>query len=407
MMEFRILMEVIGSRSTPLLLTTLSVEVQTTAASAQCRQETDTYLNTSNPYGKDSCVPCGPGLTSEEGSTICHSDCFFTSVKHARIFNLTGLKGAHSIASGPSFTSRGYRYYHLFNMSLCGHPYKMAKCHSNISLSSGKSLSYNMTSPVCRMTVVPDPVVITTQTISLADQLVGIYEDMGDNSTNETTSVFAEKGGPVKNTSTFFLFKFHGSSSSEACPNGRSVWTTVLCDNTVGKGVLDLPARCPDGTCDGCRFEILWRTKFACPICTAFDYSRVRSSCESGKKTITYMWNQPRLCRDGVPLPPPKTSECSILEQSVGSAMKDFKVHFKGGKERGKKILKKIKDMASGRKKEKVTFDDDDDEYLSPYTWIQAKRRSQMTSIKHQRAQGNRLLCNCSKFILRTDQFKK
>ncbi|KAJ7388186.1 hypothetical protein OS493_039344 [Desmophyllum pertusum] len=120
------------------------------------------------------------------------------------------------------------------------------------------------------------------------------------------------------------------------------------------------------------------------------------------------MWNQPRLCRDGVPLPPPKTSECSILEQSVGSAMKDFKigiavvaalccahdlqhvlpvvqeqevdknvvwwdddeededeeVHFKVGKERGKKILKKIKDMASGRKKEKVTFDDDDDEYF-------------------------------------------
>lgn len=33
-----------------------------------------------------------------------------------------------------------------------------------------------------------------------------------------------------------------------------------------------------------------------------------------------------RLCRDGVALPPEEKSHCSILEQSVGSAMKDFKV---------------------------------------------------------------------------------
>ncbi|XP_078343658.1 endosome/lysosome-associated apoptosis and autophagy regulator family member 2-like isoform X2 [Oculina patagonica] len=384
-----------------------------------------TYLNTSNPYGADSCIKCGPGLTSEEGSTMCHSDCHYFSAKHARMFNLTDLQGARSVASAPSFTSRGFRYYHLINLSLCGHPYKMAKCHSNISLSSGKSESYNLTSPVCRMTVVPDPYVITTQTMSLADQLVGIYEDIKDNSTNET-SVFAEKGGPVTNTSTFFLFKFHGSSPTQACPNGRSVWTTVLCDNTAGTGVLDLPSKCPDGTCDGCRFEILWRTKIACPICTALDYTQVKSSCESGKKTVTYMWNQPKLCRDGVPLPPVEHSKCELWEQSVGSALKDFRigiavvaalvvlmictmfglwyknrkltykyhrlvtssdrpgelpqvekcgvgdddeedeeeVHFKAGKDRGKKILKKIKDMASGGKRKKVTFDDDDDEYF-------------------------------------------
>lgn len=33
-----------------------------------------------------------------------------------------------------------------------------------------------------------------------------------------------------------------------------------------------------------------------------------------------------RLCRDGVKKPLPKVSHCSIFEQSVGSAMKDFKV---------------------------------------------------------------------------------
>ena len=48
---------------------------------------------------------------------------------------------AHSVSSSPSFTSRGFRYHHLFNISLCGHPYEMARCHSNISLSSGKEVS--------------------------------------------------------------------------------------------------------------------------------------------------------------------------------------------------------------------------------------------------------------------------
>lgn len=43
------------------------------------------------------------------------------------------------------------------------------------------------------MTVVPDPYVITTQTMSLAEHLVGVYEDVHDNSTNET-SVFGEIG---------------------------------------------------------------------------------------------------------------------------------------------------------------------------------------------------------------------
>jgi len=33
-----------------------------------------------------------------------------------------------------------------------------------------------------------------------------------------------------------------------------------------------------------------------------------------------------RLCRDGVKKPASKTSQCSILERSIGAAMKDFKV---------------------------------------------------------------------------------
>ena len=37
--------------------------------------------------------------------------------------------------------------------------------------------------------------------------------------------------------------------------------------------------------------------------------------------------NHFRVCRDGVSLPNKKVGKCSIFEQSVGSAMKDFKVY--------------------------------------------------------------------------------
>lgn len=386
-----------------------------------------TYLNTSNPYGLKSCIKCGPGLTSNGGSTVCHSSCFFDSKKHKRTFDLSGLKGPHSVAGAPSFTSRGFKYYHLFNMNLCGDKYEEAVCSSNISLSTGKSQLYNLTAPVCRMTVIPEATrVITTQSMSLAERLVGIYEDVDENSTEP--SVFSEEGGPVTNKSSFFLFKFHSGSITQACPNGRSVWVTVLCDVTAaGKGHLDLPTKCPDGTCDGCRFEMLLRTKYACPVCVKSDYTEVQSSCVAGNKTTTYVWNEPKLCRDGVKKPPSKTTECSILERSIGAAMKDFKigigviaalivlmiltmfglwyknrkltykyhrlvqnnsdkpgelpavercvvdedeedeeeVQFKIGQDRGKKILKKIRDIAGGgKRKEKVTFDDEDDDYF-------------------------------------------
>ena len=47
----------------------------------------------------------------------------------------------HNVADAPSFTSRGFKYYHLFNMKLCGDKYEEAVCSSNISLSTGQSVS--------------------------------------------------------------------------------------------------------------------------------------------------------------------------------------------------------------------------------------------------------------------------
>ena len=47
---------------------------------------------------------------------------------------------------------------------------------------------------------------------------------------------------------------------------------------------------------------------------------------KSALKLLSCFVGNFRLCRDGVPLPPVKYSDCEIWEQSVGSALKDFKV---------------------------------------------------------------------------------
>lgn len=39
------------------------------------------------------------------------------------------------------------------------------------------------------------------------------------------------------------------------------------------------------------RFEILWRTKIACPVCTGFDYKKVKSSCEVSLINMQFLCN--------------------------------------------------------------------------------------------------------------------
>ncbi|XP_028517475.1 UPF0577 protein KIAA1324-like [Exaiptasia diaphana] len=384
----------------------------------------NTFLNVTHPYGLKACLKCGPGLVSDEGSISCHSDCKFTSKKFNREFDFSKLQGQVVVAGAPSFTTRGSRYYHVFHISLCGHPYKESVCHSNVSVNTGRKEEFNLSSSICRYTMIPNQQGsgLAAQPIRIGQELNGIYEDRLHNE----TSAF-EDAGIIKNTTTHFNYHYHSAEPTAACPSGRHVVVTLMCDHAVPKkGVLELPAKCPDGTCDGCKFQFLWRTKYACPECSAADYKKVKGACEHGHKTTSYMWKEPKTCRDGVSLPAEIVEECSILDQTVGSAMKDFKIGIgvaaalavllicsvcflycknrkltykysrlvqngtghpdelphvekcgmdddeededeevmfkRGAKERGKKILKSLRGLASkGRKHDKVTFDDEDD----------------------------------------------
>lgn len=54
--------------------------------------------------------------------SVCFNDCTFSHMALNRTLNydLSALSSVGSIMNGPSFTSKGTKYYHQFNISLCG-----------------------------------------------------------------------------------------------------------------------------------------------------------------------------------------------------------------------------------------------------------------------------------------------
>lgn len=53
---------------------------------------------------------------------MCYSDCSFTHTELNRTlqYDFGPMGSTGSVMNGPSFTSKGTKYYHLFNISLCG-----------------------------------------------------------------------------------------------------------------------------------------------------------------------------------------------------------------------------------------------------------------------------------------------
>lgn len=52
--------------------------------------------------------------------------------------------------------------------------------------------------------------------------------------------------------------------------SGLFSWSPSLCSN------------CTEGTCDGCSFHFLWRSQYACPLCSEKNYKEIVSACING-----------------------------------------------------------------------------------------------------------------------------
>ncbi|XP_039891588.1 endosome/lysosome-associated apoptosis and autophagy regulator family member 2-like isoform X2 [Simochromis diagramma] len=285
----------------------------------------NTHLAGRQTYGQDACVACGPGSISNKEHSRCYSDCSFTHTLNNRTltFDLSALSDVASLTIGPSFTSKGTKYLHLFNISLCGHGGKRAAvCTDNVTDVSNKDdqsdaaqFVNSVDSFICQSTIIPSDgrgfrMAISSQSISLADTFIGATVDTVLNGVSAEPDLFPENSQDVPDINFFYS----STQVTASCDLGRSSVITVRCNPEKSeRGELSVPSSCPAGTCDGCTFHLLWESASACPRCTEDDYHRIEGACKGGVQETLYVWNEPKLCTKGVSLPPRSSSPCEAI----------------------------------------------------------------------------------------------
>ena len=89
----------------------------------------------------------------------------------------------------------------------------------------------------------------------------------------------------------------------------RSTNITFICDPSAGKGY---PEALEPVEYSPCKYQFKWKSLYACPLCTAQDYTAVYGSCDNGYTTVTYVPKTiPNRCHSGVPLPAPELVPCT------------------------------------------------------------------------------------------------
>uniref|UniRef100_A0A3B4E9Z3 MRH domain-containing protein n=1 Tax=Pygocentrus nattereri TaxID=42514 RepID=A0A3B4E9Z3_PYGNA len=283
----------------------------------------NTFLSGHHVYGRDACQPCGPGSRSNKEHSLCFSDCSFTylELNQTLQFDFSPLGFTGSIMNGPSFTSKGTKYYHLFNISLCGlEGHRPAVCSDNVTDLSDKdphsAESNSVEAFICQSTVIPSDgrgfrVALTSQSTGLADSFLGATIEKSLNGVAARPELFPTAPRRVPDIN----FYYRSPQTTSSCENGRNTVVTLRCNpEKSAKGEISVPRECPAGTCDGCTFHFLWESSSACPRCTEADYHQIEGACKGGVQDTVYVWTEPRLCTGGVALPMKKSMSCEMID---------------------------------------------------------------------------------------------
>ncbi|XP_052536979.1 endosome/lysosome-associated apoptosis and autophagy regulator family member 2 isoform X2 [Tympanuchus pallidicinctus] len=294
---------------------------------SQCKEcPANTFLSIHQVYGREACIPCGPGSKSTKDHSACFSDCLVSYVKDNQTlsYDFSNLSQVGSLMSGPSFTSRGTKFFHFFNISLCGNEgKKMAICTDNITdvtlkdmVAESEDFSNFVGAFVCQSTIIPSDskgfrTALALQSNSLADRFLGATVETTLENISVKTDMFPLS--PSKVPDVHFFYK--SSTATTSCEDGRATVVTVRCNpNKPDQGELSVPSSCPAGTCDGCTFYFVWESAEACPLCTEQDYHEIEGACKKGFQETLYVWNEPKHCIRGVPLPEKRTSTCETVD---------------------------------------------------------------------------------------------
>ncbi|XP_040391497.1 endosome/lysosome-associated apoptosis and autophagy regulator 1 isoform X2 [Cygnus olor] len=250
--------------------------------------------------------------------SLCYNNCSFSLALPGRTlhYDFSALAASTAFASGPSFTSKGLKYFHHFNVSLCGNRgRKAASCTDNVTdarLPDEGGAGRVVTSHVCQAIVVPSDVVgyravVSSQPVSLADRVVGVTTSPTLDGITAPPELFPPANPELPD----IIFFYRSSEVTQSCSGGRATTIRLRCDPLLpGTGSLAVPSKCPEGTCDGCAFHLLWATAEGCPRCSAGHFRAIVGACQGGLQRTTYVWREPRLCRGGQRLPPPRVRSC-------------------------------------------------------------------------------------------------
>ncbi|XP_065813307.1 endosome/lysosome-associated apoptosis and autophagy regulator family member 2-like [Labrus bergylta] len=305
-------------------------------STSQCTEcPHNTYLVSHATLGPDACKACGPASKSDKDHRLCYSDCHFThtegNVTLTYDFSLLGSVG--SLMNGPSFTSKGTKYFHHFNISLCGGQGQLAVCTDNVTDLSVTDTqrgegSNAVKTFICQSTIIPANgrgfhTALASQSINLADTFLGATVNDTLDGIKASPELYPQTSRKVPDVH----FYYRSLEPTSSCESGRSAVVTLRCNLEKSmKGDLSVPSLCPAGTCDGCTFNFLWESSGVCPTCTERDYHQIEGACKGGQQDLLYVWTEPKLCMGGVTLPEKNTLPCEGMEFWVrlGAAMGTF-----------------------------------------------------------------------------------
>ncbi|KAG7264717.1 hypothetical protein CRUP_018817 [Coryphaenoides rupestris] len=222
------------------------------------------------------CIECPPNTHLVSGATmgpdtLCFSDCKFTHSdgNTTLSFDFGPMGSVGTLMNGPSFTSKGTKYFHQFNISLCGGEERMALCTDNVTdLSTGdgqqeKAEAANAVKTfICQSTIIPASgrglhTALSSQSINLANTFLGVSVDNTLDGVHAQPELFAQSARKVPDVNFFYRRRRRAS-------RGRSAVVTLRCRPQMNsEGQLTVPSGCPAGTCNGCTFHFLWESSAA------------------------------------------------------------------------------------------------------------------------------------------------
>uniref|UniRef100_A0A8C0H7G3 Endosome-lysosome associated apoptosis and autophagy regulator family member 2 n=1 Tax=Chelonoidis abingdonii TaxID=106734 RepID=A0A8C0H7G3_CHEAB len=276
--------------------------------------------------GQDVSIRCLPtNARSAQPTHICpYIRCTAKSLVSHVGLAVKATSGVGSLMNGPSFTSKGTKFFHFFNISLCGNEgKKMAICTDNITdvtvkdmVAESEDSSSLVGTFVCQSTIIPSDskgfrTALALQSNSLADTFLGATVETTLGNITVETEMFPSSQRIIPDVNFFFK----SSTLTTPCENGRATVVVVRCNPTKpGQGDISVPSTCPVGTCDGCTFYFMWESAEACPLCTEHDYHEIEGACKKGFQETLYVWNEPKQCIKGIALPEKRVSTCETMD---------------------------------------------------------------------------------------------